>query len=92
MKGRHGKNVDIVEASRVDAKPSSAVEVDVALLISAGYIQPFKEGYHTTKTDLEPKPRQHKTCVEGQEHRRRRFANTICSPPRQRRGYLTSRP
>jgi hypothetical protein len=31
LKGRHGKNIDIVEASRVDAKSGSPVEVDVTL-------------------------------------------------------------
>jgi hypothetical protein len=35
LKGRHSKDIDIVEASRVDAKPSSPVEVDVACLKSA---------------------------------------------------------
>jgi hypothetical protein len=44
------------------------------------------------KTGLQPKLHQHRTYAEGQEYRLQHFANTICSPRRQRRGCPTSTP
>src|SRR5271169_477675 len=44
------------------------------------------------KTGRQPKLHQRRTCAEGQEHRLQHFANTICSPQRQRCGCPTSTP